>query len=904
MRKILVGLIALVSLLPASAQTKFEFWPGTNYDPAIPTEAKVLGYNSGERITTPDNIIRYLEALAAAAPSRMKVFDYGKTWEGRRLIYVAIGSEANIRHLDEIGRGMRQLAHPGKMQEAEARKLMDSLPVPVWLAYGIHGNEVSSPDAALLAAYHLLAARNDSLVDAILKNTVVLIDPLQNPDGRNRFINHFVQNEGLKPNADPDAAEHTETWPNGRTNHYLFDMNRDWFALTQPETRGRVEALQKWYPLVFVDLHEMGADSTYYFAPEAIPYNPHLVPAQRKALDWFGRNNAHWFDRFGFSYFTREVFDAFYPGYGASWPCYYGAVAMTYEQASPRGLLMRRRNDGRVFDFREAVRHHFVSSISTCQAAAAHRRELFENFHRYVRTAIEDGAKGTVKAYVLPRRGDTSAVDKLADLLARQGIEVRRSAASFQMEGNECPAGSYVISLAQPTEHLIRTLLDPEVNMNEKFLKEQERRRRKHLSSEIYDVVAWSLPLMYNVEMIASKAPVGGNLEPVRAGEIPKGAVRGGEATVAYLAPWGSAASGRLLTAALREGLKVWTADKTFELGGRRYPRGTLIFKVSDNPDSLHSLLPKLAAASGAEVVSTNTGYVVKGISLGSMRVLPIRKPRIALAWNRPTAAYAAGNTRFVIERQFDYPTTPIQTRRLSLPETDLDSYNVLILPSGSAGGYSSVLGKQGTRRLKEWVARGGTLIGIAGAVAWLADPKVDLLSVSREDRPRENGKKKKEDGKTKKREARVPGKLLKDEADYKKAIEPKKEQPDSIPGVLLKAELDPDNWITAGLGKTVNVMFRGRSIYTPIKLDKGVNAALFPGPDQLHVSGYLWEENRKQLAYKPFVIVQPSGRGMVVGFTADPNFRAYMDGLNMLFVNAIFRSLAPIRAAMRRGAR
>ncbi len=229
----------------------------------------------------------------------------------------------------------------------------------------------------------------------------------------------------------------------GRTNHYHFDLNRDWFAVTQPETRGRIRVLREWQPIVFVDLHEMGAESTFYFAPEAVPFNPHLVPEQKTSLDLFGKNNAKWFDQFGFSYFTREVYDAFYPGYGASWPSYYGGLAMTYENASSRGLLMR-RNDDTTFHFRDTVQRHFVASISTAEAEAMHRDKLFDNFAKYRQTATEEGSKESVREFILPRRGDVSAVDKLAQLLSDQGVHIKRATTDF----GSYPAGSYVIPLA------------------------------------------------------------------------------------------------------------------------------------------------------------------------------------------------------------------------------------------------------------------------------------------------------------------------------------------------------------------------------------------------------------------------------------------------------------------------
>ncbi len=872
------------------AQARFEHWPGAVYDPAVPNHKKVLDYDPGERISSHGNILKYLEALAAAAPARLKIFEYARSWEGRKLVYAAVGSEANIKRIEEIRAGMKKLADPRRTPEAEARKLMASLPAVIWLGYGVHGNEISSPDAALFTAYHLLASRKDKVVDQILANVIVLIDPLQNPDGRDRFVRHFEQSEGLEPDANPLAVEHTEPWPGGRTNHYHFDLNRDWFAITQPETRGRVRALQEWYPVVFVDLHEMGADSTYYFAPEAVPFNPHLTREQKSSLDWFGKNNARWFDQFGFSYFTREVYDAFYPGYGASWPSYYGSIAMTYEQASARGLLMR-RSDETVFHFRDTVRQHFVASVSTAESSARYREQLLTNFYRYRQTAIEEGSKESIREYILPRRGDTAAVDKLALLLAEQGVEVRRATAAFQAGGKQYPAASYAISLAQPAKRLVRTLLDAQVSMEEHFVQEQERRRKKSLPDEIYDVTAWSVPMQYNVEAIAVGESIQGSFEAVKATAAPAGRVSG-KAAVAYLAPWGNAAAGRLLAAALRQDFRVWSSDKGFTQNGTKYPRGTLILKAKENPPSLHDAIPKLAASTGAEVFATDTGWVEDGVNFGSRYVVHVRKPAIALAWDQPVSSGSAGHARFVLERQYQYPVTPIRTQLLGA--ADLSRYHVLILPDqGFGAGYAAALGPNGIRRLKDWVAAGGTVVGLGGgAVSFLAASNVALLATTQENQPRAVEPPKRPEG----AEARPAGKLFAKEDDYLKAIQADAEPPDTVPGVLARARLDPDHWITAGVADTVHALFAGRGIYTPLKLDKGVNAAVFLGPDQLLASGYLWEENRKQLAYKPLVMVQREGRGLVIGFTADPNYRAYMDGMNILFLNAVFGGPAHAR--------
>lgn len=867
-----------LAALPAAAQVKFTFWPGVTYDPAIPTQEKVLGYAPGERISSHASIVKYVEALTAAAPQRIKMWDYAKTWEGRRLIYAAVGSETNIRRLPEIQATMKKLSDPRQTGAEEAARLMKTLPAVIWLGYGVHGNEISSPDAALLTAYHLIAARKDPVVDAILANVVVLIDPLQNPDGRDRFVRHFEQSEGIEPEAHPFALEHTEPWPGGRTNHYHFDMNRDWFALTQPETRGRVKTLQEWFPLVFVDLHEMGANSTYYFAPEAVPFNPHLTTEQRTYLDWFGKNNAKWFDQYGFSYFTREVYDAFYPGYGASWPSYYGAIAMTYEQASARGLAMR-RNDETVFHYRDTVRRHFVASISTAETSARERQKLLENFYRYRVTAIEEGAKDSVKEFILPRLGNTSAVDKLALVLVDQGVEVNRATASFRSGSAAYPAGSYLIRLAQPAKRLVRTLLDRQVAMPDDFVKEQERRRKKKMPDEIYDVTAWSLPLLYGVSYVAGTESSQGSFELVKPGQAPAGSVKGGRAEVAYLAPWGTAAAGRLLAALLRQDWKVWSADKAFTQSGTNYGPGTLIVKVKENRDGLHEAIGKLAEATGADVVATNTGWVEDGINFGSRYVSPVRKPGILLVWDQPALSGSAGHTRFVLERQFHYPVTAVRASALAAAE--LNRFQVMILPDGT---YPNLPWP----RIKEWVRAGGTLVGISGAVASLADSKVDLLAVKRESLPGKPEEKKKEEPET-----RVPGKLLTTDAEFQQAIQAETPPPDDVAGVLAVARLDEDHWITNGVGPRVVALISGNNVFTPIKLDKGVNAAVFLGPNDLVASGYMWEENRKLLAYKPLVLVQREGRGQVIGFTADPNYRAYMDGLNVLFLNAVFRGPA-----------
>ncbi len=896
-----MALVILVSTFAAThimAQDKFVFWPDADYDPAIPTFEQVLGHSPGERITWHGDAVRYFEALAKAAPERISVARYAKSWEGRDLIYVAVTSARNMARIDDIKTGMQRLADPRKTSRAEAKDIISNQPAVTWLSYGVHGNEISSTEAAMLTAYHLLASRGDPRVADIMRDTVVVIDPMQNPDGRDRFIHQFEIAEGLVPDSDRISAEHNEPWPGGRSNHYLFDLNRDWFIMTQPETRGRVKILQEWYPVAFVDAHEMGSDSTYYFAPEAIPFNPHLAGDQRASLTLFGKNNARWFDSFGIDYFTREIFDAFYPGYGASWPSYFGSIAMTYEQASSRGLAVR-QYDGNELSYAYTIRNHFVTSLATAEITAANREKFLTDFYNYQASAIEEGSNDNIKSYILPVQADQAAVNKLAGLLVQQGVEVSRANSSFDACGSSYAAGTFVINTAQPSKRFIRTLMDVNVPMEESFLAEQERRRAKNLRDEIYDVTAWSLPLMMNVKVDTCYRSIKESFTAVGPELVQPGTVTEGTESVAYLVPWGSAPAVRLLVNAMRKGLAVKSSDLAFTHNGKRYPAGTLILDAADNPDNLTDIMTDLARSTGADTVSVDNSWVTDGPNFGSQNVVRFKLPKVAIVWDQPTSSYSAGNTRFIIERQFDLPVTAI--RASQLVNSDLSRYQVLILPqSGYRQGYADVLGEKGTANLKDWVAKGGVLIGLGNANRYLADPNIDFLSIRRENAVIEAGKDKGSNSshknENKPMDVTVKGSNLADASAYQESITPEKDKPDSVAGVLVKSDVDPDHWLGAGVAPTLNVLIRGSDIYTPLKMDKGVNVAVFRGADDLLASGYIWEQNRKQLAYKPFVVAQPRGKGHVIGFTQDPNVRAYLDGLNVIFMNAVLRGSAHAR--------
>lgn len=910
----LVGLALTLLFLPVlTIAQAFEFFPGAKYDPSIPTLRQVAGHDWGERITMHYEMEKYLTALQQAAGTRVKLVKYAETWEGKGLYYLIIGSPANIARLDEIRAGMQRLADPRQISATEANRIISSQPSIVWLICGVHGNEISSVDAGLLTAYHLLAAQNDDLVNNALKNSLVIIDPMQNPDGRDRFINYFRQSMGRWPSADLQSAEHNEVWPGGRTNHYLFDMNRDWFAQTQPETRGRTRAYLDWFPQVFADLHEMGTESAYYFAPPALPLNPNFTKPQLDWLNSFGRNNGKWFDRFRFDYFTRENYDSFYPGYGEGWPMFHGTIGMTYEQASARGMVAR-RTDETDMHYRDTVQHHFVAALSTIEHTSTNREALLRYFYDFRRTAIEEGARETVKEYIIAAGSDANRAARLAASLMASGIEVKRADGPFrnsttrdyvsdQLQARDFPAGTFVVSLAQPAKRLAKTLLDKETLQNKEFIDEQRQRNLKRQPEEFYDVTAWSLPLLYDVPCYRAEAVSTGQFTVLKEAPKPSGRAPASRASLAYLIPWGTQSAGSALADLFRQNIRVHSSDKPFRINGENFPAGTLIVKIKDNPTDLHERITQLVSNHGVDVFATDSAWVDDGPNFGSANVRYLAKPQIALAYNTPTSANSAGWTRYLIEQRYGYPVTPIRADQLRV--TDLTKYNVLILPDSPAG-YTSALGDGA--RLREWMSAGGTLITYAGATVWAADEKVNLLPSRRERREKPDGKPEKPpegasgakpvgrggdiaaqstsaQGGTQGAQPR-PAEAV---AGVDKAIEPKEEWPSSTPGAIVRVSVDRSHWLGFGYGDTTTILLDSNRIFTPLRLDQGVNVARYLPEDRFLVSGLIWDDARKQLPNKAFLMHVRMGRGHLVAFAEDPGYRAFLEGLNLMLLNAVF---------------
>ena len=869
-RRLLAPFAALATLFAAQGTALAQSYAEAEFDSSIPTLSEVIGHQPGERITSPEETVRYLESLVAAAPDRARMVEYAKTWQGRPLHYVVLTAPNNMARIDAIQADMANIA-AGRPSNG------DALPV-TWLAYSVHGNEIASTDAAIMMAYHLLAAPSDPRVQKIMSDTIVVLDPVQNPDGRARFVNHFRGALGMTPIGDRQAAEHDETWPSGRVNHYMFDLNRDWFTLSQPETRGKVAALNEWNPVVVADIHEMGGDQTYFFAPAADPVNPNITPEQLSLYELIGRNNARNFDRIGEPYFTREIFDLFYPGYGDTWNAHQGAIGMTYEQGSSRGLLWDRR-DGTVLPYATTVRNHFIASLSTAEAVALNAQRFLGDYADY-RRANANGASGT-GAYVIDLASRRWNAEHLGRRLAAQGIEVVRQSGPVSVCGRSYPSGYIAVPQAQPSGKLVRSLLDKDTELPREFILEQEKRRSIDLDHELYDVTAWSVGAMSGVKIDVCNRAVSGT--PL-SGDEPIASVGDGSGAYAVAVPWTDSGQARLVTLALREGIEASSTDEAFTKDGRTFPRGTVLFPVAKNSPEKMARLRELVAEIGAETVAIGDSWVEDGPNLGSSAFRRLTVPKVAIAWDEGISQLSAGAFRFVVEQRLGLPVVPIRTNRFG--RADLSDYDVVLVPNGSPRG---TMGAGGIRNLRSFVTRGGVLVAVGNSLGAFASGDSPLLSVQREaalglsasDDSGEAG-------------SLTQASEITSEEEYRDAIADQEALPDTLPGALLNTVADTEHFLSAGYDDGAVVLASGSTVFTPLDRSDGTNVMRFAAADDLIESGYVWDENRRQMAFKPFMMAQGTGRGLTIGFAHDPSTRAFLDGLDLLIANAVL--VAPSR--------
>jgi hypothetical protein len=843
--------------------TQHPFSGSTDFDPRVPTPKSVLGYEVGERFTPHHLLMRYLERLAATSP-RIRLDTVAHTFEGREVMLVIATSEANQERLEEIRRDANLVANAGPAQRVESRAAAERLPAIVWLGYTVHGGEASGVEAAIALLYQLAAGR-DSATRLVLDGTVVLIDPVQNPDGHERHAQDVMRRRGAQRLPDhPGAMNQSGTWPGPRTSHYHFDLNRDWFLRSHPETRGRVATFFHWWPHVAVDLHEQGSEASYFFAPPMEPINQNVHATILKWWDIYAAANAAAFDRHGWPYFRREGYDEFYPGYGVSWPILTGAVGMTYEQASSGGGAIRRR-DGTVLTLHQAAWHHYTAAWATVETSARRARERVRDYLLFRETAVSDAARYPFRAIVLERDPDGRA-DSLVQTLTGNGILVQRTTADATIpatrfgDGAARPtrvaAGSYLVDLAQPQGRLAKALLEPDAQLDSTFIVEELERRRTGQPDRFYDVTAWSLPYTFRVNAWTA-ATLPPALEPVRWIAAEPRPV--GRATAAYAFEPGSEASVRMLAGLLARGVRVWFAPRGFTVEERAFPRGAFLVRVAANPDSVPDLVGRLLTETGARVVPLATAAVDRGTDLGSNSVFFVKPPRVGLLGGAPVSGNSFGFAWYAFDQRIGYPVTPFEVQAIA--GTALDDLDVLVVPSAPAAALERALGDAGRERLQAWVRNGGTLITLEGATAWLATERLGLARIRvRQDTTRADS---------------TGGAPL----------------PAGVPGAIVRATGDTLSPLLAGVaGPEIPVMANGAMILvTPRNLRAGEAVIRHAPAERLRLAGYLWPEVPERLAASPYLWTETVGRGRVIGFAGDPNFRDLWRGLLPVFANAVF---------------
>jgi len=821
-----------------------------------PSPAEILGGEPGEAFSDAAGALRYARLLSERS-DRVRYRSYGTTPEGRELGLLVLSSPANLARLEEwmVARG--RLADPD-LAASEAERIAAEAPAAVWLMYGVHGDESSSTEAALWTAWDLAGGDPDAAW--MLDSLVVLIDPVANPDGRDRYVNWYRTVKGARPNPEPASAEHAPPWPGGRGNHYLFDLNRDWTWAIQPETEARLAEWSRWYPQVHVDFHEMGYASSYFFFPAATPVNPLYPESTLRWADVFGREIAGEFDRRGWLYFTAETFDLFYPGYGDSWPSLSGAIGMTFEQAGGgRAGLSVRRPDGRLLTLADRIEHHRVAGRVTLRAAASRRTGLLRDyaaFHGELQSAGSD--------VVLVPGPEPAVLEALLANLRRQGIRAERATRSFEAEATphagydarrRFPPGTVLVSASQPRGRLARTLLQPEIS---------------HVRSEgtgTYDITAWSLPYAYAVEAhtLRGRAPdvFVGIEEPGPGGDAGAGAIVSAPpappGTIGWLVSPSFENAGPVVRW-LGAGGRAIALEAPFTHEGRPWPAGTR-FLPADSGAAL-----RLGRAGFSGAVPVGSALTESGRDLGTPWSLQLVVPRVGVFRGDGISSISYGAAWFLLERMAEIPFDALELGAVSrLP---LDDWDVLVLPDGRPAG---ALGDRATQSLGDWVRRGGTLVAFGASARWAGEEVGEV-------EPRVGEPESEEAEERRRRGLRTREERRSDSWD------------DAVNGVILPVQVDASHPLAWGLG-AANADGRAFVLHTEdlsFEPTDAFETVVSFAPEVRAVSGVVSEDKLDQISASSWLVDASLGRGRLILFADDPLFRLMWRSNFVLFTNAL----------------
>ncbi len=828
MKKSIVLLAALVFCITSISQP-------------LQSPAQFLGYKIGTRYTPHYKIVNYVKALAQAKSDMIKIEKYGETYEGRELLLTYISSPENLKNLESIRQNNLSLTGISK-----SLPQLNNAPAIVWLSYNVHGNETSSSEAALLTLYALVDPSN-SRTKEWLKNTIVVIDPCINPDGRDRYVNWFNAVAGKNYNVDVQSREHGEQWPGGRSNHYNFDLNRDWAWQTQAETQQRLIKYSEWMPQIHVDFHEQSINAPYYFAPAAEPVHEVITPWQKEFQQTVGKNNARYFDENGWLYFTKEFFDLFYPSYGDTYPLYNGAIGMTYEQGGgPRGGLGVVNDNGDTLTLVDRVMHHYTTGLSTVEAASKNATRLVSEFKKFFDNG-RNAVGSDYKTYILTS-DDAYKITSVKNLLDRNGIEY--GAFNGKVKGFHYFSGkdeegtlqkySLAISAYQPKSALVKVLFEPKGTLTD---------------SITYDITAWAVPYAYGVDAFAlkDKKILTAYNTPAEAGKI-----NVVSSSYGVLIPYSSLNGARVLAYLLKKGVKVRIAEKPFTHNNKNFDRGTLIIIKTSNASNWLAVVNEAANLYQVQPIEVNGGFVDKGADFGSPDVRMILAPKVALLTGEQASSTGAGEVWHFFDRTLDYPITLINAQDVA--GTDLKSYDVLIIPNGR---YRLLSDKSTSEKLKEFVRSGGRLIAMQNAVEQLAAEDWGIkLKDLKDEKP-----------------AGDSYNLL------KKYSERERENVDQMPGAIYKVELDNTHPLAFGYPENYYTLRQDTRIYQ--FMNEGWNVGVIKKNEL--VSGFVGYKLKNKLKDGLLFGVQQMGSGSVIYMADDPLFRLFWENGKLLFSNAVF---------------
>jgi hypothetical protein len=922
-----------------------EFFPGTDYDPTIPTPEEILGFRPGDRAAFPHEIESYLETLAAASP-KAELREYARSHEGRALHYLVISSVENMARLDEIQNGMARLADPRGLATAESQRLVNELPAPGWLAYSIHGDETSGSDASMAVAYHLAASTSPE-VEAILENVVVLIDPIQNPDGRHRYLQQIAEFRGKSPNLD-DQSLLRGYWPWGRGNHYLFDLNRDWILGVHPETRGRIRAASSWHPLLFVDIHEMGSQDTYLFSPARSPQNPHLSGSYDRWGDLFAREQSEAFDRWNWLYYTGEWNEGWYAGYTDSWGGFRGALGILYEQSgyAEDGV---RIPGGDVLTYRGGVHRQAVSSVANLTSLATNRREMLAGFAAEKRQAVAGDGPYAQRTFAVLPTANRSRLSSFLDQMDLQGFEVYVIDTDVAVSGGvdqlgirfgerRLPAGTILLPNRQPEARLLAAMLEFDAPMPADYLERERRNVLRTGQTSIYDLTAWNLTMFYGLESLtvdgdlpASARRVGrpGDALPAASALAPtvsEGTVEG--VAVARVVNGADDASVAFAGRLLERGVEVRVADRPFELGGVSFSSGSVVVLPFDNRrfkgdvgQVVDEAVTELDLISATVATGLGDGDLP---DLGGGHFRRLKPLRIAMLTRQGVDGTDFGSIWHAIDQRLAIRHSHLD--REYLTRADLGRYNVLILPNVRGRGLSDVE----LETLKGWVEEGGTLIAIAGSAAQVSGKDSELSSVRGlgDVLDKLDGYELALERERQWRDAEVPDKdqvwshtvgampsyPWDETVDLARPGAEEMARQDNwakmfMPqGAFLAARVDSEHWLGFGSGDTLPVLFGNSSqvLMAADGVEAPVRAGVFRRTDnaeavrvgwstvpaghelRMRMSGLLWPEAASRMANAALVTRESKGRGQVILFAMPPTFRGTSRGTERLFMNAL----------------